>query len=282
MTDEVQTPEVVEELTQEQEDAAFTAGFADARGEQPPAEAEPEVTPDAQEEPAPEVQEEEPKPQEQEETPPELFAGLTREQLMESLAKAAKAEEETRKAFGKIGELQRTIQGLQQSGNGQAVEITKEDFEDLAEDYPDLAEKIARGLNGKLKVGAAAQAPAFDPSEFDSRIEAAKQELEQKYEMKLLGLQHPDWKDVASSNDFQVWKGTQPQEVQLELDNSWDAAFLSNALTQFKGWRDQSKQIKQERSSRLEAAVTPQGAPAKAGLNEDDAFQAGWKAVRGR
>lgn len=279
-TQEVQNPEVEvqEQVQQPDDDAAFAAGFAEARGDEPPAEA---VQPEP--EPVAEAEEEAPEPEPEEETVQETFAGLTQQQLMEGLARAVKAEEEDRRIYGKIGELQRHINSLQQANSGQPVELSKDDFAELAEDFPDLAEKIAKGLSGKLRAVAAPQGPAVDLSEIEARLTETEERLSRKYEAKLLAMQHPDWREVADSPEFAVWKGTLPQDVQAELETSWDAAYLSSAIGTFKNWRDQSKQTQQQRSARLEAAVTPQGLPVKGpAISEDDAFAAGFAAVRKR
>lgn len=275
MTEEVLIPEVENEIQESQDDAAFAAGFAEARGDEPPAEVE--QPQDDQVEAAPEPEEQAP----QEDTPEELFAGLTRVQLMDGLQRGFKAEEDARKAFGKIGELQRNIQNMQQSGTGSAVEISPADFADLAEDYPDLAEKIAKGLNGKLRTSAAPQGSAFDPTVLDARVAEVEDRITKKYEARMLDAMHPDWRDETSSSDFTVWKGTLPPEAQLELSNSWDSVYLGNAISAFKEWKQQSTNTKQQRSNRLEAAITPQGVPVRASAqSDDDAFSAGFNQVR--
>jgi hypothetical protein len=275
MTEEVLIPEVGNEIEESQDDAAFAAGFSEARGEEPPALVEqPE---DEQIEMSPEPEEQAP----QEDTPEELFAGLTRGQLMEGLQRGLKAEEDARKAFGKIGELQRNIQNMQQSGTGSAVEITSEDFADLAEDYPDLAEKIARGINGKFRTTAAPQGSAFDPTILDARVAEVEDRITKKYEARMLDVRHPNWRDETSTADFDVWKGTLPPEAQLELSNSWDSVYLGNAISSFKDWKLQSTNTKQQRSNRLEAAITPQGVPVRTSAqSDDDAFSSGFNQIR--
>lgn len=271
------------------DDAAFMAGFAEARGEEPPVPDEPEIKEvkdsdkSVSNEP-PDTQQEETK---QEPVSQELIAGLTREQLMESLAKSGKAEEDVRKAFGKIGEIQRSLQNLQTTNNGEPVALTKEDFADLAEDFPDLAEKIAKGLNGKFKaLTSAPSGPAVNVDDlakkFEEQQQTALEQLERKYEMKLLALSHSDWREVAASPDFSVWKSTLPADIQLQIDNSWDSSYLSKTMSTFKEWRDKSVQNKQQRTARLENAITPDGSKTrKVGLSDEDAFSAGFKAVRG-
>lgn len=279
-TQEVQDPEVEvqDQAQQPDDDAAFAAGFAEARGDEPPAEAERPA-----EEPVAEPEEEPEAPEPEEDTVQETFAGLTQQQLMEGLARAVKAEEEDRRIYGKIGELQRHINSLQQANSGQPVELSKEDFADLAEDFPDLAEKIAKGLSGKLRAVAAPQGPAIDLEAIEARLSETEERLSRKYEAKLLTMQHPDWRETADSPEFSVWKGTLPQDVQAALDTSWDAQYLSAAISKFKTWRDQAKQTQQQRSARLESAVTPQGLPVKGpAISDDDAFSAGFNAVRKR
>ena len=101
-------------------------------------------------------------------------------------------------------------------------------------------------------------------------------------ETKLLSVMHPDWKSIPSTPEFAQWKGTlAPDELQV-VNDSWDALSVGDALTKFKAWKAQTVQAKQQRQSRLEAAVTPRGTRQPTpSMTEQDAFLAGFKSVRG-
>ena len=121
MTEEVveQQQEVIE---QAQDDSGFAAGFAEVRGEEPPV-SEPVVEEQASSEEV-QKQAEAPAAETQQDDTPEqnLIAGLTDEQLRGVLAKANMVDDlvlRIEKTHGKIGELNRTIQNLQQK-NGTA------------------------------------------------------------------------------------------------------------------------------------------------------------------
>lgn len=269
MTDEV--------IQQEQEDdAAFEQGFAEARGEESPT-TESHEEPVSQEESqeTEEAQEAQEEPQEE-----QLYAGLTESQLKAQLARVAELDEmkqQVRQAFGKIGELNAK---LQQAQTAKAT-LSPGQLKRLASEFPEMAALLEEDL-GSLSVGG----NQFDPSPLVNELHATKQQFEeakQEQEKKLLSIAHRDWQTVVASDDFTLWKQTLPSEERQTLDTSWDALYIADKISEFKEWRGKAQTSKQQKTKRLEAAVTPQGIT-KAGpsaINDDDAFLAGFKAVRG-
>lgn len=229
--------------TAEQGQDAFEAGFAQARGEEPPA-------PKSEtEEKAEEQQPEEKAPEAKAEEPP-LIAGLTETQLRDLLAKANRVdtiEQETntrlRQAFGKLGEINSLVQQLQQTrGNAVSVKGLKR----LSEEFPEMAKMLEEDLNEAL-TGAGA-APAFDQSKIDDLVSTRLTEVEDKVtkemEKRWLSRQHKDWKEQVASADFNLWKdNVLPKEEAAVLDESWDADFVAEKLTEFKAWKDRKSVV---------------------------------------
>lgn len=270
MTEEVQKQEEVQE---QQDDAAFEAGFAEARGDESPT---PE--PVAEETPAEEPVAEEPVTPE----PEIVFAGLTEEQLKAALAKAGEVDElkgQVRQLFGRFGEVNSKLQ--QAASQGQPTKVTPDQLKKLKANFPEFADDLAEDLSS-LVLGGGTQQQAFDPSELQATIKAEREAMEKSFELKLLSIKHPDWQTVRSTDDFKLWEQTLPDKERQELNESWDAAYVSTRFDEFKSWREKSQTVKVQKQSRLEAAVTPKGTPAtkQSTINDDDAFYAGFKAVR--
>lgn len=284
-----------ENIQDVQDDASFEAGFNQARGDEPTAEIPPiakEEPPAAAVSPAPEVTPEAPaEPTESEAVDTqELIAGLTPGELKAALAKAAEVdriraemESHNRKVFGRFGELQGEMKKLMDSPKGQPVKITRDTFKRLQAEFPDLAELLAEDLSDVLTSPAQSN---FDPAQLEEQFKAKTEEFNtrieevtRKQETKLLTMKHPGWRQTVQSDDFTLWKGTLPEDVRTQLDNSWDAAFISDALTAFDTWKGRGAQ---QANKRLESAITPQGVPAPSPPqpSEEDAFVSGFKTAR--
>ena len=274
MEDEVKE----QELNQEQDDAAFEAGFAEARGEEPPTQPEPA----AEVAESPEQQETEEQSEETVEAEEEpLYAGLTESQLKAQLARVAEIDEvkaHVRQAFGKLGEMNQKLMSVQSA----SAKLSPGQLKKLSSEFPEMAALLEEDLSS-LSVGNNGFDPTQIRQELEGKFSAELQQIKQEQELKMLSMRHRDWQTIRSSDDFRVWEQTLPTEERQKLNDSWDALYVSDKFDEFKSWRDRAQSTKQHKTQRLAAAVTPTGVP-KAGpstINEDDAFLAGWKSVRG-
>lgn len=279
--------EVVENAVVDADDAAFAAGFAEARGDEPPAEAAPsDVTePVAEEAPAENLPEAEAKAE-------TLIAGLTESQLKELLIKAGEVDSlklQIEKSFGKVGELNRTLQQLQaRTEAGEPVELTEEDVADLANDFPELAQaqlNVLRKFASKMRGTGTAAQPAID---LDGLRQQVKQEVTAEYDRKLeerlLNFRHPGWVQEVQSQDFMLWGQNQlGQDEFQQLIQSTDADFISSKLDAFKLWKDNAVKQTKQKQRRLESAITPRGDSTSPPTtqSEEDAFIRAFKAARG-
>lgn len=259
------------------DEAAFAAGFAEARGDEPPAE-----TVVAAEEPAAE----DTPPAAEEPQPQNLIAGLTEEQVKDLLIKAGEVDSlrsQVDKLFGKHGEVNRTLQQLQARAEaGGPVEITEEDMAELAEDYPELAEKQLKVWQRVLAKhpGTASAAPQVDVEALSTGI---RDELRTEFEERLIKHAHRDFVDVVQSQDFNLWMTSQLNEADRNtLVASKDADLIIDRLDQFKSWQEAAAKQAKQKQKRLEGAVTPRGdsSPLPTTQSEEEAFAAGFNSVR--
>ena len=255
---------VVEEVEQTpaQIAAAFSAGFDDDEQTPPPVV---EEKPEAKE---PEVKEPvEPEPK---------LAQITEAQLADLMAKAGQVDESRRQIdtlSGHIGNMKQVVEGLKQ----QRKQLSPGQLKRVAADFPELAQALQDDISEL------AGSPV-DADEISRRVTIA-------FETKLLRAYHPDWKAVANSPEFHTWKAGLPTESRAELENSNDAEYLADRISEFKTMKakaDADAKAEAEakanrqpatttRQKRLEAAVPAKGTGAHATSKAPKSdFQAGW------
>lgn len=272
------------EVSAEQSEADESAGFAAAFGETVRDEESPTDQDEAEEAVA---TEDEGEPEQEAEAQAEAEAdelkptkaGLTDPQLTEMLAKIPALEgmtqTEIRKLHGKFGELNRALQELQQ-GNGakRGGKVTAAKLKRISEEFgEDFAQNLADDLNEAFD--GAEGSPVDVEQQVEARVSQVKEELYKDMQKNLLQIQHRDWGTVVATPEFKVWVQTLPRNDQELLNDTWDAVYLSDKLTEFKSWRDKKTQGSQQRRERLQRAITPQGRserPQRVELTEEDGF----------
>ncbi|RST54112.1 hypothetical protein [Variovorax sp. DXTD-1] len=267
------------ELTQQNEqdnDAAFAAGFAGvAGGAEPteaPAQAKPAAEADGGAQPA--ATGAQPaagaKPEQQpnaEEQP--RIAGLTETEVRTLLGRVPELESQLRKVNGKLGEYGGVIQELRKAPAKPS--LTPERIQEIEAANPDIAAYVnARMPTSQEPATGAAPQPQTLPSQPDLQAE-------------LMDHFHEGWREKIGSQDFQLWLAAQPDDVRNTFNSTEKAKELSAVISKFDAW-GAAKQTQQAKSSaRLQNSLTPAGTPGKAktALSDNDAFEAGFKSVRG-
>ena len=262
MTEEVQVQE-----TTAQDEAAFEAAFAEARGDEPPTEVaqpEPETEPTAEAEPAA------PEPE------PEIQ--LSPSEIKAYLVQIDELKAQLRQVHGRYGDLNSRLTQMQQPGSPR--EVTAEMFEDLNAEFPELAAGIAKGLS-KLPMGSQPQAPVVDLAPIRDELNQEIEKIRTQSKIDLLSMRHKGWQATRASDDFKVWEGMLPKEEFDELNTSHDAVYLAEQFDRFKEWREKAQTKRQTKTQRLEAATTPRGAASTPPtVSDEDAFMSGYKNIR--
>ena len=279
------------------EEAAFVKGFNDnyvpldekTHADETPEEvpAEPPVEPAPGETPAPVEPAE----------PPKLFAGLTEEQLQAALARSGTLQGTVDKMAGRIGQLMQQIEALRKSPpTTQAAQVALDlKLEKLSGSFPELANLLREDLQS-LQAPAAAPLAEAPPSgitqeQFDAalaeRLAQSQATIDEKIEMKVLSIAHPDWLTVIKTPQFALWRdNVLGAEAGKALMESEDSGFISEKLTAFKKWREAPPPPAAvapeppKRTSRLSNAVLPANTtPVATGgpVTEEDAFVSGFK-----
>lgn len=249
----------------DQRDDSFAAGFDDDTT------ATPTETPAEQQDNA-NQREAEPV---QAEPAPE-YVQLTKAERDELIATRQQWEKQFGTAFGKIGGIERTIKSLT---DGAQVEISQEDIDALKDDFPPLAAALEKVRNLRALPGG-----GVDQEQIANLVAEKVSAVEQKFELRLLSKDHPDWKQIDADPAFAQWVAAQPDEFKQTLaqaSQSYDSAVVSNAMTMFKQSRKAAPAPRRTDpatawKSRTEAAVTPRGTGGTAAGDSTDPFLTGF------
>lgn len=289
------------------EEAAFAASFSSERGDEPAEPTEPAAAPLAEEvvepdavvpaEPAPV----EPAP-EPAATKPLTIAGLTEEQIAAALNRSSTLQSTVDKMAGRMGQLMQQIEQLRT--NPPTTQSAQKAFDvkldKLTAAFPELGKLLAEDLQG-MQTASAEPAPVLPQGitqeQFDQalneRLSATTEQLRGQVEERVLGIMHPDWKQVINTPQFALYRDNVLAAGEGEkLMTSEDANFISQHLTGFKAWLKPAAPspanevvttpAQVSRSRRLSNAVLPTGnaAPTQAPVTEEDGFAAGFAAER--
>lgn len=191
-------------------------------------------------------------------------------------------------AFGKIGGVERFIEGVQKATpTGEAIVLSDDDMKTIAENFPSLSKDLQGVLNTALAKVKGTGVPVVQTVD-DERInnlvapmieaERARARSEQREEVLDV---HPDMDTVKDSAEFKKWFGEQP-EAYRQKANTWRPTRIIAVLNDFKAAAKASPPppAKDTRAEALAAAVNVRGSrPAPTGggkKTDDDEFNAGF------
>jgi hypothetical protein len=172
-------------------------------------------------------------------------------------------------AFGKIGGIERTLSTKAE------VDIDQADIDAMRADG---FESHARALEKirDLKV-VRTGGVLTDDDKAEIRVS-----LKREMQIEQVEDEHPDWREVAATPEFQAWKATQSAADQDRLNNSWNPGFVIKSLTAFKARKPPAPtppadDAASARRSRIDAAVTPRGTGGNPAAGAEDEFDQGYR-----
>ena len=194
----------------------------------------------------------------------EVIEGFTKEELKEHLAlipKLQKALDTTNGTYGaKLAELNKAIEVLKAAPTDASAPagIT---LDSLKQEYPDIAELLAKDLAGRVDVESVVEARLAKEREEreDEAIEASR---------KRLARVHPDFREIAlyqvedgivrfPDSKFGNWLSNQPKDKYEAVLASKDPDELSDILTEYK--KSLVAPVVENKTAVLEAAILPKG-----------------------
>lgn len=180
-----------------------------------------------------------------------------------------------------IQDLQGQIQDLSKKQQDQLQQSIKDnDWDQIKEDFPELADAMDKRLKTQIDQALSRI------SQFDNRLKPIEEQTHQQRiqgQYAALAAEHPDYKEVVRSNEFQQWIQTQPQPVK-QLYNSeaaQDAAYLLSSFKAMTGRNkpSQTQGIQENRRAKLAASASPTTKRVAKQPIADDDFDAAWEAA---
>ena len=198
--------------------------------------------------------------------------------------------------FGTLGNVHQLVKSLQAStGKGEAIVATEDDIKELldeAEGFPMLAKQLIPGLN-RILSRVKGTGTALDT---DTLLTKAEERVATRFlhEAKAdLLSEYPDYHEIvwgdqddgrpfsAVKTPFTAWMATQAEPIRKRLYSSNNPDYLARQLTRFKTETTAKPSTaeglpKNDRTTRLAAAVTPKGVAPASAPAEEDSFRAGF------
>lgn len=142
------------------------------------------------------------------------------------------------------------------SDNPEGSGYTDAEWEALKEDFPEVAQALEK------RMAAVSSQYQQQIQQLQQQIQPIQQQAHEQYvssQYQILEQQHPDWRDVAATNEFRQWVNTQPPAVQqlMGSENAADAAYLISNYKLASGVQQQQAQaVNQRRQRQLQNAQT--------------------------
>lgn len=268
------------EQSAEQDNADFLSGFNAVRPD------DAQALPEQKQEEAPEEtpeQNEVAKAEAKAEVDEPTFFGMSESQIKSLLERSAQVDEikdQLRKAHGKIGELNSTVQNLssqrqQPTQQAPATSLDEGEMSQWEQDFPELAqlaEAKARKIATEMMSGQANNQPQA----------ISRDEIVREANLAIMDANYDGWRDTINTQDFALWISTQPADVQEQFNNTVSAKVLGGVLSSFDNWKNKVADRGNKSKARLEQALIPSGNAAKVSHapSAHDEFVAGFNAVR--
>ncbi len=308
--------ETEEKVTQEEEAAAFASGFYQNKdmAEEVPV----DVLPTLQEPPVVDETpaEETPTPKEPVDTEtPQQVPLLEEDEVKKGkepldLTKRLESMEANMRqrfdtAFGKMGGIERDVKEMQQRKDQPVPTpltpptLTSEDFAELAEEYPEITNKIVAGFNAGI--GRSAPPPPTPPAELVSpaangfitqeQLDTWQVAQDQKSAMQFMGYLTPDWQTVVGrdgdGSPYRAWLATQPEAYQQQLAATWDPREIQTSIGVFQAATAPKPPKPAVREGQARRAIVKAAIPAQGtggtptqDVSEQEAFMQGFNRKR--
>lgn len=195
--------------------------------------------------------------------------------LKARVASTAGDAHEVRKLHGAVGDINRTLQALQNPAqptpDDSELSAALKQAESVAEEFPELAGPLVKAL----KLSMSRQTQQTKPEDITERVSAQVIQLRQQDAVEMLREEHPDFETVRDTQEYKSWLAGKTPEFQDRFNSTWNPAVVSRGLTEFKD----SLKTKARKQDRLASAVSPQGVPQQARqstLPDDEGFSVGY------
>lgn len=175
------------------------------------------------------------------------------------------------------------LQRQQQQSQPKNPGISNERWKVVAEDYPDIAQGVQAIFEEQTKRHEAQLAAVQD--QVQRELAPIQQQAHQTYvdqQFAVLEQEHPDYREIAGSDDFKGWVGAQPEPIQalMKSEQAGDAAYLLRAYkNEMNPGQQATSELKQRNQAKLRQAQTvpSRGGRAQTQMPPDDDFDAAFE-----
>lgn len=154
----------------------------------------------------------------------------------------------------KIADQNKQIEQLKQGSQaGKPEDISESKWNEVLEDFPELAE----AFDSRLKAMTAEHNNQL--TELRGQLSPIQQHAENQYierqEMSLAS-EYPDYKETVNSSEFQSWLKSQPAVVQelMSSNEAAEASYLLNSFAMSQGGRQPGGRLREKRQRQLSSA----------------------------
>lgn len=154
----------------------------------------------------------------------------------------------------KIADQNKQIEQLKQGSQaGKPEDISESKWNEVLEDFPELAE----AFDSRLKAMTAEHNNQL--TELRGQLSPIQQHAENQYierqEMSLAS-EYPDYKETVNSSEFQSWIQSQPAVVQelMSSNEAAEASYLLNSFAMSQGGRQPGGRLREKRQRQLSSA----------------------------
>ena len=171
---------------------------------------------------------------------------------------------------GRISALQRDLQlqanqaakQVQSAPSKEQIEAAARDdqeYAELREEFPEWANALDKRTNA-VKAELLSEINNIRAQQPQVDFDGFKAELKREYEMKLLTVKHPSWRQVVNSPEYSTWLDSQPEDMRRKALESTDAIECIEVLDKFEQRTKKSAAgVAAERQQRLASSVSVQG-----------------------
>lgn len=175
-----------------------------------------------------------------------------------------------------LQEKEQQIAQLQKAQQNANPGISNDRWKVVADDYPDIAEGVQSLFQQQTEQHKA------ELDRVRSELQPIQQQAHQSYidqQFSMLEQEHPDYRELATSNEFKQWVATQPHPVQqmIQSEQAGDAAYLLRAYkNDVSPGQQATSELKQRREKQLRQGQTvpSRGGRQKSNMPPEEDFDA--------
>lgn len=226
-----------------------------------------------------------------------VFAGLTESQikrLLERTSKIDEIEQNLRKAHGKIGELNSSLNEYRsKTSETQPASVRTVDEEDstikeFEEAFPEIGPAIdarARKIAEEIVARHLVQSAQEEQAQKAGTADLARNDQDQIFRavnLAMMDANRPGWRETVQSDEFSLWISAQPDDLRQTYATTWESVKLAKIIDGFKTHQASIANRAEKSKQRIEAAHIPSGGGGRVTkqMSDLDAFSAGFESVR--